>query len=59
MKALFLITEDRANFGRLLRYKQGTLDVRATRLHLLQSIIAGSDVDLYLAAQRRKRILRV
>ena len=54
-----LITEDRTNFGRLLRYKQGALNVLATRLHSPQSVIAGSDGDLYLAEQRRKRILRI
>ena len=50
-----LITEARTNFRRLLRYKQGTIEVLAARLHSPQSVIAGSDGDLYLAEGTEKK----
>lgn len=54
-----LITEDRTNFGRLLRYKNGDLEVLASRLHSPQTVIVDGDGVLYLAEQRKKRILRI
>ena len=54
-----LITEDRTNFGRLLRYRQGAIDVLATHLRSPQSVIIGADGTYYLAEQRKDRILRI
>ena len=54
-----LITEDRTNFGHLLRYRHGTIDVLATHLRSPQSVIMGADGAYYLAEQRKDRILRL
>jgi len=54
-----LITEDRTNFGRLLQYRQGVLEVLATHLRSPQSVIVGPDGAYYLAEQRESRILRI
>jgi len=54
-----LITKDRTNFGRLLRYRQGAIEVLATHLRSPQSVIIGADGAYYLAEQRKDRILRI
>jgi len=54
-----LITEDKTNTGRLLRCNQDNLEVIVSRLHSPQSVIVDKDGSLYLAEQRRKRILKV
>lgn len=54
-----LITDDRTNVGRLLRYRQGAIDVLATHLRSPQSVIVGTDGAFYLAEQRKGRILRI
>jgi len=54
-----LITEDRVNFGRLLKYKDGEMEVIASRLQAPQSVIVAADGSLYVAEQRRNRILRI
>jgi len=54
-----LITEDRTNFGRLLKYKDGGMEVIASRLQAPQSVIVAADGSLYVAEQRRNRILRL
>ena len=53
------ILEDRVNFGRLLHYDNGRLDILASRLRSPQSIVIGPDGAYYLAEQRRNRILRI
>jgi len=54
-----LITEDRTNFGRLLRYRDGTIEVLARFLESPQSVIVGPDGAYYLAEQRKNRILKI
>jgi sugar lactone lactonase YvrE len=54
-----LITEDRTNFGRLLQYRQGIIEVLAEHLRSPQSVIVGADGAYYLAEQRKSRILRI
>ena len=54
-----LITEDRTNFGRLLRYRDGRLEVLARHLHSPQSAVIGPDGATYVAEQNRQRILRI
>lgn len=54
-----LITEDRTNFGRLLRYHDGTIDVLARLLGAPQSVVVGPDGAYYLAEQRKNRILKI
>ena len=54
-----LITEDRTNFGRLLRYHDGTIKVLARFLRSPQSVIVGPDGAYYLAEQRKNRILKI
>lgn len=54
-----LITEDRTNFGRLLRYRDGKLEVVARNLRSPQTVVVGADGAYYLAEQRRDRILRI
>ncbi|HYQ72277.1 MAG TPA: hypothetical protein VET88_10160 [Gammaproteobacteria bacterium] len=54
-----LLTEDRTNFGRLLHYRQGAVEVLATHLRSPQSVIIGPDGAYYLAEQRKSRILRI
>lgn len=53
-----LITEDRTNFGRLLRYRDGRLEVLARNLRAPQVAVFGADGALYLAEQNRNRVLR-
>jgi len=54
-----LITEDRTNFGRLLKYKDGEMEVIARRLQAPQSVSVATDGSLYVAEQGRNRILRI
>ncbi len=54
-----LITEDRTNFGRLLRYRDGRVDVIARNLRSPQTVLLGDDGAYYLAEQRRNRILKI
>jgi sugar lactone lactonase YvrE len=54
-----LITEDRTNFGRLLRYRHGELEVLARNLRAPQGAVFGADGALYLAEQNRNRVLRL
>jgi hypothetical protein len=54
-----LITEDRTNFGRLLRYRDGSLEVLARFLGSPQSVVVGTDGAYYLAEQRRNRVLKI
>ena len=54
-----LITEDRTNFGRLLRYRHGAIEVLAEHLRSPQSVIVGADGAYYIAEQRTARILRI
>ncbi|MCB1802128.1 MAG: hypothetical protein KDI82_10620 [Gammaproteobacteria bacterium] len=53
-----LITEDRTNFGRLLRYRDGRLEVLARNLRAPQVAVFGADGALFLAEQNRNRVLR-
>jgi len=54
-----LITEDRTNFGRLLRYHDGTIEILARFLSAPQSVVVGPDGAYYLAEQRNNRILKI
>ena len=54
-----LITEDRTNFGRLLRYRDGAIEVLARFLGAPQSVVVGPDGAYYLAEQRKNRILKI
>ena len=54
-----LITEDRTNFGRLLRFRRGDIEVLATHLRSPQSVIVDADGNYYLAEQRKARILKI
>lgn len=54
-----LITEDHTNFGRLLRYHDGTVEVLARYLGAPQSVVLGPDGAYYLAEQRKNRILKI
>lgn len=54
-----LITEDRTNFGRLIAYRHGALQVLASNLRSPQSAVVGPDGAYYVAEQRRNRILKI
>lgn len=51
------ITEDKTNFGRLLRFRNGRMDVIASRLRSPQGIAITRSGELLLAEQGRNRIL--
>lgn len=53
-----LITEDHTNFGRLLKFQNGELTEIASHLRSPQTAIQDSDGVIYLAEQRKNRILR-
>ena len=53
-----LITEDHTNFGRLLNYYEGKLTEIASHLRSPQTAIQDSAGVIYLAEQRKNRILR-
>jgi sugar lactone lactonase YvrE len=54
-----LITEDRTNLGRLLRYSDNGIEVLARNLRAPQAVVVGADGALYLAEQTRNRVLRL
>ena len=54
-----LITEDRTNFGRLLRYREGGIEVLARNLRAPQTVAIGADGAFYVSEQRKNRILKI